>query len=99
VTESGKNVRVGGADLHFRTLGDLRQFIEEEIQRLIDIERELPVEDARDARVWQRIENRASLIDVLLTAYEEWLRSEAMQIDIEIDAARAAIRQLGDRNL
>ena len=92
-------VRVGDADLHFSDIGALEVRVKAEQRALLQIEDGPLARDPRDQSAWRDVERHATALRDLLAALDDWIAADLADLDRDIDAARAALRQIGAQSL
>lgn len=97
--DTGRTVRVGDADLHFSDFAALEVRVKAEQRALLQIETGPLARDPRDQAAWRDVERHAAALRDLLTALDDWIVADLAELDRDIDAARAALRQIGAQNL
>jgi len=62
VTDAGRTVRTGGADLHFPDMATLEARIDEEKRALLAIEQGPLRRNPRDTAAWRQVERHAAIM-------------------------------------
>ena len=96
---AGRSVQVDGVDLHFSDIAALEVRVKAEQRALLQIEDGPLARNARDQAAWRDVERHATALRDLLTALDDWIAVDLADLDRDIDAARAALRQIGAQSL
>ena len=92
---TGKTIKIGDEVHHFSSMSSLQARIDEKCRMLAQIERERLARDPHDIAAWRDVEIQAAILTDLTLGMEEWLREQAILIEDEIAATRAALARMG----
>ena len=92
-------MRAGDADLHFSDIAALETRVKAEQRALLQIEAGPLTRDPRDQAAWRDVERHAATLRDLLAALDDWIAADQVDLDRDIEQARAALRQIGAQSL
>lgn len=87
-------VKVGGTSRTFTAFEDLKFEADVQRQAIRSIEAESLTVNPRDVEAWRRLERRAADLLAVLSAMDAWIDADNADLDAEIEAARAVVRQI-----